>query len=70
MTKDEDKHEVISSELVEVSKDEHEEEPGGILDYEKNVSIKGHESQTSPEYLAYNVTDDLFLHDSADYHQE
>ena len=70
MIKDEDNHEVISSELVEVSKHEYEDGSVEILDDEINVSGSGNESQTSPEYFAYNVTDDKFLHDSADYHQE
>jgi zinc transporter ZupT len=61
MIKDEDNHEVISH---EASKDEYEDEPVGIPDHEINVSVNVN------EYFAYNVTDDKFLHDSADYHQE
>jgi hypothetical protein len=43
-----------------------EDAPVVITDNKINVN----KSQTSPEYFAYNITGDQFLHDTADYHQE
>ena len=71
MITDKDNNEVISSDIIELSQHEYDDEPVGIFDYEINISENVNESQTSPEYFAYNVTDDQFLHDdTVDCHQE